>query len=431
MDELKELQGMLEVWAVADAAAQAAPDDAKDAAEKDAKTALKLLQAALDDEAAQDEGGADAVRKRLLAVCSRTNGDNPPEDSGELRKWICDALFPPPRPPRSVAEIKEPRPAPLLRLAGLGGAFLTRGSVALVAGEGGIGKSALLCSLAVEIASGGEQGPLVLHEHNLELVKDQRATGDAAARRPVLLVGYEDDAATVAWRCRQYRENGGTATGADNSSNDVSLSDVWVMTPAGSLFGPVAAKSGAELYNARPDKQPQWRALESAIVASRPVLVVIDPALEAFSGDANNGSAVREFLRALRQLATRYQIGILLVAHSTKAARVKSGQQDDPFRVGQVGGTSHWTDGCRAAAALDWSGSGEDPFTGRRLAVLKANYGPSRLVCELEPIRSPAGAIVGFKRDSKGWRDPQAPEATNGETNGKKNGKKNKHGVAL
>ena len=226
------------------------------------------------------------------------------------------------------------------------------------------------------------------------------------ARRPVLLVGYEDDAATVAWRCRQYWDSGKVPASADNP-----LADVRVMTPSGSLFGPVAAKSGAELYNARPGKQPEWRSLESAIVASRPVLVVIDPVLEAFSGDANNGSAVREFLRALRQLATRYQIGILLVAHSSKAARVKSGQPDDPFKVGAVGGSSHWTDGVRSACSLDWSPGGDDPFSGRRLAVIKSNYGPARLVCEIEPIRTKSGAIVGFQRGRVGWVKPAPPES--------------------
>ena len=406
MDELKQLQGVLEAWATADAAAQAAPEDAKDAAEKDAKTALKLLQAALDGEAAQDEGGADAVRKRLLAVCSRTNGDNPPEDSDELRKLIRDALYPRPRPPRSVAEINDPLPQPLIQLAGQSGALLVRGSVAITAGMGGIGKSALCCSLACDVAAGIDTGPF------------------SAVPGPVLMVAYEDDQATVAWRCREYWR-------ALKATGDP-LRHVHVMTPAGSLFGPVATESGAELYNARPGRLDAWRALEQAVEAVRPVLVMIDPALEAFSGNQNEGAPVREFLRALRQLATRYQIGIVLVAHSAKAAR-GANAKDDPFSAQLVAGSTHWVDGCRAAVALDWSGGGVDPFNGRRLAVLKSNYGVSRVVCEVEPVRAPGGAIVGFRRGGAGWVPyvPETPENVTG--GGSKNGKgtKNSHGVAV
>ena len=395
VDDFRALQTALEVWVQADQAAAAADpvvdEAAANAAAKDAAAAVAALKASLAGEAEEDDDGEAALRRRLGAVVQRLNGDNPPEDSGELRKWIREALFPSPRPPRSVAEINDPLPQPLLMLAGQRGALLTRGAVGIVAGEGGIGKSALICGLACDVASSRDTGPF------------------EAVPGPVLMVAYEDDAATVAWRCRAYWR---AVQGAGNP-----LQHVHVTTPGGALFGPQATDSGAELYNARPDRLAAWHGLEHAIEAVQPVLVVIDPALEAYAADQNNGSAVREFLRALRQLAGRYQIGILLVAHSSKSARAK-GQQDDPFRVGQIAGSSHWVDGCRSAVALDWSPGGDDPFRGRRLACIKANYGPSRLVCEVDPIRAESGSIVGFTRELDGWKQPAAPESKQGGRNG-------------
>ena len=74
----------------------------------------------------------------------------------------------------------------------------------------------------------------------------------------------------------------------------------------------------------------------------------------------------------------------------------------------------------RGAIGLEWRRTDEthDPPT---LRILKANYGPSRIRCELEPIRDEKGVPVGFKAKG-GWTGPGAKGSEqHGEEVGQKN----------
>ena len=109
-----------------------------------------------------------------------------------------------------------------------------------------------------------------------------------------------------------------------------------------------------------------WAHLWAAADIIRPAMVVIDPALDAYTGDPNNLAAVREFVSALGAEAAARSCGVLLVAHSRKAAR---GKDSDPFDPGQVGGVGAWADAARGVLTL--TGQGDN----RTLAIAKANWG--------------------------------------------------------
>ena len=115
-----------------------------------------------------------------------------------------------------------------------------------------------------------------------------------------LLVCYEDHAAHVAWRARRYAER--QARGGLDRVAVLSL-DAPMYGPAESLTG------GAALYNARPQPLAGWYDVAAAARETGARLIVIDPAGEAFAGEHNNVSAVREFLRALRGLAAAHAAG--------------------------------------------------------------------------------------------------------------------------
>ena len=132
----------------------------------------------------------------------------------------------------------------------------------------------------------------------------------------------------------------------------------------------------------------------------RPALVVIDPALDAYTGDPNNLAAVREFVSALGAEAAARSCGVLLVAHSRKAAR---GKDSDPFDPGQVGGVGAWADAARGVLTL--TGQGDN----RTLAIAKANWGRAYVLAQLAPVSNDAGALIGF--DTDGWSD-KAQEQT-------------------
>lgn len=282
---------------------------------------------------------------------------------------------------RAVSAIRDPLPAPVLSLDGRG-AVLAEGGAAVLAGEGGTGKSALLYGLALDVAAADPDpdvaspaGPLRIHGGG-----------------PVLLTGYEDSAGLVAWAIREYGANAGTDPAA--------LGRVHALDLDGRpLFGPVDRDGRAGLYNARPGKLGGWRHLAAAVEAIRPRLVVVDPALAAYVGDPSAVAPVREFLSALREFGAP----VLLVAHSTKAAR----NDADPFDPGMVAGSGAWTDGVRGVLTLSWG----EIEGARVLACPKANHGPARLLCGLAPVRKggdPHGRILAFQRapGGKGWYAP-------------------------
>ena len=135
-------------------------------------------------------------------------------------------------------------------------------------------------------------------------------------------------------------------------------------------------------------------------------LIVIDPAGEAFAGEHNNVSAVREFLRALRGLAAAHAAGVIVVGHSNKAARKKE-RQPDVFDSGLVSGSAAWHDGVRGVLSLQWRIGGASGA--RDLVCPKSNHGPARMVCGLDAIRDqePDGGIIGFEAAGVGWHAPR------------------------
>lgn len=291
--------------------------------------------------------------------------------------------------PVPVPRVQSDLPKRLLWAHGKSGAVLSAGTVAVLAGEGGIGKSALAGSIALGIAMqpDGEVG-------------DVSGGLFEGVGGKVLLASHEDGLGVTAWRLRKLAGNAGEKKAASEDLARVHLLDLagWP------LFGPSDAGRGA-LYNARPEPLAGWSYLWSAADRIGPRLVVIDPALSAFVGEPNAAAPVTEFLVSLADAAKKRRCGVLLLAHSTKAARAPRTEKPDPFDPGHVSGTAAWTDRVRGVLAFTW----EKEQGKRVLAVSKANYGPARIQIGLEPIRDPRKSIVGFK--ARGTWGEKAPAA--------------------
>ena len=170
------------------------------------------------------------------------------------------------------------------------------------------------------------------------------------------------------------------------------------------------ARSGS--YADRPVPLPGWWDLWRAVEETGAQLVMLDPALGAFVGEANAAAAVREFLMLLAEEADLHDAGVLIVAHSRKAARSKDAAGDD---VGHVAGSTHWVDGVRGVLTLHREGERDDRH--HVLRVAKANYGPSELECRLTPITigsvgTAGGMPVAFKAGPGGWMGFGAKSAT-------------------
>lgn len=301
----------------------------------------------------------------------------------------------------AVKSIRDTRPPALLRCAGeLDSAILTIGEVCVLSGEGGVGKSTLALEWAYAMAAGAEIACGMVFPRNRPEV----------AGAPAVVYASAEDAA---WAIKERADRLAERYGHHEISPSLHHIDMRGRT----LFAP--PRDGG--FNAPAETTADWDYLWEKAGGLNASMVVIDPVMALYAGNENRAVEVRAFISALVERASRQNCGVLLLAHSTKAAR---GKDADRYSPGNVSGSASWTDGVRGALAIDWRPQEEDADGGdgidgwRVLKVLKANYGMPRIECELSPqhvMRSEKrGALVGFDAVG-GWHFKRKPQ-------GKRNG---------
>lgn len=319
-----------------------------------------------------DHPDDDAAREEIIEVAGRYGSTARPADR---------------RKARPIADINGPLPTRILAAHGQGGAVATQGTVTVLSGSGGVGKSTFIVSLAAGFAKlpFGKWGEVV----------DGLFDGLGG---PVLLATYEDEPEVTAWRVERYFEEGGWGDNLqDRVAHQIHLIDLLGRP----LFGPIGSEGRSASYSTRPGPLDGWTDLWTAVDEIRPVVVIIDPALAAFAGDSNSVGPVRDFLSALALQARKYKVAIILITHSNKASRKGD---SDAFDPGLVGGSAAWADGGRAVITMTRLEGGDSSSQGLHLAIVKCNYGPSYIKCALDTITTTEGALVGFKGRG-GWSD--------------------------
>ena len=224
----------------------------------------------------------------------------------------------------------------------------------------------------------------------------KRAAGALiVAGGPVVLATYEDALPVIRDRALRMVERDHLADGLDR---------LHLLDLAGwPLYGPPEGFG----YSAPPTAADGWAPLWSAVEATGARLVIVDPALAAFTGESNAAGPVRSFIGALAGEAAKRRAAVLLIAHSSKGAR---GPDARPYDPGQIGGSSHWTDGARGALSLSRTADAPDRH---RLAIVKANYGPSLVSVTMTATRTPGGALVGLDaRDGATWQHGTPADAS-------------------
>lgn len=287
------------------------------------------------------------------------------------------------RQAQPLAEVDQKLPGTILKVAGESGALLAEGTVAVLTGEGGTGKSSFAVSIAYDIAAlrDGKEGPVA------------GTLFDGTGGR-VLMVTFEDDPGVTSWRAHGYYKC------VIERSRPGVLADIHVLDMAARpLFGPVPSDDGVSRYAARPGPLAGWWDMVVAARRIKPRLIVVDPVLSAYVGESNAAAPVREFLNELAKLASDIGAGVLLIAHSSKVARNPKESLRHP---GLVGGSTAWVDGTRGVLALQF---GEKATKNRILQVVKSNYGPSHIKATAEPVRLDRGnAIFGFTGKVESWK---------------------------
>jgi len=294
------------------------------------------------------------------------------------------------RLPATLNSVAPALPTPILSIGrpsgNRDGAILTAGAVAVLAGAGGAAKTAAALHLAIDAAGASR------------VAADVPALGGALVVHggPVVYATYEDHLGILQWRAARLIE-------ALDRGNDA-LGHVHVLSMAGRPL------YGAPARFEPPGPLPGWSDLWDAVRKTEARLVIVDPALAAFEGEQNDAMHVRAFVGHLTKEAAECGAGVLLLAHSNKAAR---GKDTSVFDAGMVSGSSHWHDAARGAMTLTRA-----PDGGHVLAISKSNYGPSFRHCKLRAVTPTGGggAVVGMTPTGGGWQEgePAKPRKQNG-----------------
>ncbi|MDE0207907.1 MAG: AAA family ATPase, partial [Candidatus Tectomicrobia bacterium] len=261
----------------------------------------------------------------------------------------------------------EPEPAPVLWRDADGqhaDAVLSVGEVALLSGEGGLGKSYVTLALAVAGVLAADLG---------------RDYGEACGLRvmpgPVALVSYEDSPARIYGRLGRM----GQTAAAERIHSLPNPPPLWT------------ADSGASR------EADWWGDLWQYVRGVGARLVIVDPASAALAdADVSQTGPVRKFLRALMHEARQAECGVLVVSHSTKAARNALRRGDDPG-AGVVAGSAAWYDGARGVLSLEEAPNNPGA---RILECVKANYGRKGWGTILNERTTDGGAFAGLELES-------------------------------
>lgn len=216
-----------------------------------------------------------------------------------------------------------------------------RGSVAILAGDGGLGKSLLMQQLCTAVSTG------------------QRWLGLETMPARAMAVFCEDDKDEL-WR-RQDRIN------QHYGSTMGSIAECFrPMTRAGQEN----ALMTFEKFSDEPKFTPFWHVLKGAIDHLQADLVIIDTVADVFTGNEINRTQVRRFITHLRRLAIKIQGCVILTQHPSN-----TGMASGSGRAG----SNAWHNSVRSRLYLTsraMPAGMESDGTERFLQTMKNNYGP-------------------------------------------------------
>ncbi|MCA3518508.1 MAG: AAA family ATPase, partial [Rhodobacter sp.] len=163
------------------------------------------------------------------------------------------------------------------------------GTVTLLSGDGGTGKSLLAMQLAVATAIGG------------------RWLGQDVAGGGALYLSAEDD------RDELHRRLSDICASAGAGLADLDRLTLCPLAGEDALLASLDRATGA----LRPTAL--FRDLDARLASERPALMVLDTLADLFPGNENDRAQARQFVGMLRGLAIRHECAVLLLAHPSLA----------------------------------------------------------------------------------------------------------------
>lgn len=212
------------------------------------------------------------------------------------------------------------------------------GTVTLLGGDGGTGKSLVALQLAYAVATG------------------RQWLGRAVARGGALFISAEDDVDELHRRIADVASHEGESL--------ASLHGLTLRSLAGedALLATLEGRTGAL------EPSALFAELDARIAADTPALVVLDTLADLFPGNENDRAQARQFIGLLRGLAIRHKCAVLLLAHPSL-----SGMNSGTGTSGSTG----WNNSVRARLYLERVvQNGHEPNPDARvLRTMKANHG--------------------------------------------------------
>jgi RecA-family ATPase len=246
--------------------------------------------------------------------------------------------------PLDLATLAEHEPEPP-RFIVPGG--LPVGYATLLAGHGGVGKSAIALHLAVAIAFGA------------------RWAGIDCAPRKVLYLACEDREGVLHWRLARIARYIGISI-----VELVDRLDIVELVGHDCMLWERDPRTGYTIT-------PAFGQLSERVRASGSEVLIVDGVADTFGGNENSRGEVKRYVNALLSLLPAETGALLLVAHIDKALARGTGATSDGYS-----GSTSWHNSVRARwylypETLPADGDGPPERTGTlRLELQKSNLGP-------------------------------------------------------
>jgi len=219
--------------------------------------------------------------------------------------------------------------------------MIPTGTVTLLSGDGGSGKSLLALNLAISVASGGK----------LKWLNYTPEQGSA------LYIGAEDDMNEI-----HRRINRMTVSNFDLTYSDLTDLHIASLANRDALLSIVDPKTNT-LY-----PSPLYQQIVTKVDAERPSLVVLDTLADLFPANENDRASARQFIGQLRKMAVDFDTTVVLLSHPSLSG-MASGS-------GTSGNTA-WSNSVRSRLYMQrvQEDGYEADKTARKLTVMKSNYG--------------------------------------------------------
>ena len=279
--------------------------------------------------------------------------------------------------PLEVTSLVNPNPPPVEWLVD---GWLLWGRTALLAGDGGLGKSRLALRLAAGVASGDPDwlGGITTAEGA------RRRLLEVASPANVVIASWEDDLDENDRRLAAIGKHGAT-------EGRIKFAD---MADHGPLWAPLRSGHVSSLASLTLAGE-KLRAYAESVEAT---LLVVDPLAAAYAGDENVRGLVRAFLSSWDAWARRSGCAVLMIGHTPKTASPTSGSTD-------------WRNAVRCLWSMEYQyppKATSRAMTEERAVLLleceKRNYGPKPPIVFLDR----EGGVL-TERETPDWAADQDP----------------------